>query len=1064
MSFGNYINIINENNIDTKQNLVVLKENKYIKKLSQFINGGISKLSKKELTKIIKYFKEYEINKYSIGDKQIIPDDEQIKIITSSIDKNIRVIAGAGTGKTTTILCRIKYLLDNHTTPNKILVLTFNVDAKDSLIENIRKMFNFNIKIEIKTIDAFCKKLVYNYYDIENKNDFSNYSLKEYCMLGLNIMKRYGKSICKNYKYVFFDEYQDVNEEQHKILELFVKNNCYLTVIGDDSQNIYQFRGTDNYWIINFDTLINNTITHKITTNYRSTNNIVNIANKSIRHNKLRIEKNMKSYSERNENIILHLEDNNNYNFIINKIQELSENHSYGDMCIISRNSYHLKLLETLLTKYNLPYNSRMDDIYSRDFKKKTREYDKISITTIHNAKGLEWDIVFVVGICDKYFPSQLNNNLVNIEEERRLFYVAITRSKRYLYFYSTPKELPLTRFIDEIKDDIIINNYTKIDSEDLFHYEDGNNIRNNYGVTELINFMSGKIIFKMKKNNIIPKMENNVMEIFNEKLSFTQKIKDNSYESDYGIYCDLYMTRQLMLLNKQTMKDNNTRCILNKIHLTEEELYLVEKHNLTKKYFSKKKLIIKDSENNIKKVRHILSKIQNANISFPPDIDPVIYLTKLISSFVYPKTYLINLHKAYEEFTDNTKNTEDIINSLYYVSLSPKIAGDRKRLIYRNINNLYEENNKKVLKRIDDYIDIVKGNKHKCKVNVAKRYTINKKTYNISGEIDYIDITNKTIIDIKCSEDDFSMEWLIQVLIYYALFMDNRKYSNKENIVIEKIGIINIFCGKYYEYTIPKDYDYNVMLEYIKKLVKNIINGSRENNYIIDVNNIVNVNDKIENKICENNTEYYININDTKQKKYYIILDIENNIINNDIVQFSYIMYDNNDNDNHNHNHNEIKRVNYYVKDSIIDKRCYEITKITNDILESEGILFIDIIKEFIKDLEEVKYICGHYIHTDMRKIINNMNKNNIKLSSNIFDNIKMIGTENLYKKYYNIPSGKLGKMYKTIFNKNATQAHNSIKDVEYTQECYVYLKNKVKQKFNIDIDIMGKRINNYI
>ena len=55
-----------------------------------------------------------------------------------------------------------------------------------------------------------------------------------------------------------------------------------------------------------------------------------------------------------------------------------------------------------------------------------------LTLTTTHRSKGLEWDTVFFIGCCDKYFPHYTDN--ITIQEERRLFYVGITRTKENLY------------------------------------------------------------------------------------------------------------------------------------------------------------------------------------------------------------------------------------------------------------------------------------------------------------------------------------------------------------------------------------------------------------------------------------------------------------------------------------------------------------------------------------------------------------------------------------------------------------------------------------------------------
>jgi DNA helicase-2/ATP-dependent DNA helicase PcrA len=63
---------------------------------------------------------------------------------------------------------------------------------------------------------------------------------------------------------------------------------------------------------------------------------------------------------------------------------------------------------------------------------------DYVSIMTIHTAKGLEFETVFVCGLNEGVFPSRLTTTIEDMEEERRLFYVATTRAKRNLFYSSS--------------------------------------------------------------------------------------------------------------------------------------------------------------------------------------------------------------------------------------------------------------------------------------------------------------------------------------------------------------------------------------------------------------------------------------------------------------------------------------------------------------------------------------------------------------------------------------------------------------------------------------------------
>lgn len=113
---------------------------------------------------------------------------------------------------------------------------------------------------------------------------------------------------------------------------------------------------------------------------------------------------------------------------------------------------------------------------------------DKVSLMTVHSVKGLEYDYVFAVGLEEGIFPhmnSLMDNN--ELEEERRLFYVAVTRAKEKLYLVNARRRMlygkdqvnPPSRFISEIDSDLIENKHqvkveeTKIDKEEKFYQED---------------------------------------------------------------------------------------------------------------------------------------------------------------------------------------------------------------------------------------------------------------------------------------------------------------------------------------------------------------------------------------------------------------------------------------------------------------------------------------------------------------------------------------------------------------------------------------------------------------
>lgn len=160
-----------------KQNVKEIKE--YLKQTN--LVGNIHKHKKDELLQINDAINNYfdTLNKtyrqYELEDKTVTVDDEQYEVITSNTSNNIRIIAGAGSGKTTTIICRIKYLIDHGVLPNKIILMTFNVDAADNMEKRLKEVFcGFKPNILIGTIDSVACRFYHNYFKKSIKLVYKN--------------------------------------------------------------------------------------------------------------------------------------------------------------------------------------------------------------------------------------------------------------------------------------------------------------------------------------------------------------------------------------------------------------------------------------------------------------------------------------------------------------------------------------------------------------------------------------------------------------------------------------------------------------------------------------------------------------------------------------------------------------------------------------------------------------------------------------------------------------------------------------------------------------------------
>jgi DNA polymerase III epsilon subunit-like protein len=1034
------------------------------KHLSEYISGGLSSLQKEELLLTINSLNNYKNslenmenteNKYKqfvFDTKNVKLDEEQHKIVIADPNYHYRIIAGAGSGKTTTILCRIKYLVDNFVAPNKILLLTFNVDACQSLKKRIVQLFGFNINVNIRTIDSFACQINWKYNSSLKQQNGMKASISEFSGIGSEIMLQYGKEISSEYRYVFFDEFQDVNLVQFNILKVFAENGCFLTVVGDCDQNIYMFRQTSNFFILNFDRILENTVkTMTILTNYRSISRIVHAANDSIKNNTDRIDKNMKSMkpltNESNRiKLLVYESKKSQFNFIIKTIKEgIEKGNKYDDYVILSRSSEYLKLAEEFLQKQQFPYVALITDKKNKnDESKPIIIPGKITITTIHRSKGLEWKTVFFIGLCDQHFPSHTNNNLKNISEDRRLFYVGITRAKTYLYLVANMSEMPLSRFLREIyTDHIILKDHTKGKNlNGIFGTDNQNQPKLSYCVTEIITMLQYEQLKEMRELGLVPDQEPEEIDLFSNMLSFNELIKANYFESDFGNFVDHIITRYIMINNEQEVKDTDCELLINGIDLSDDDMAVYNKYNLKNliryNFFDKDKImlqlasIIQDEKELL-----IANKICNM-------LDKDNDFRKVNT---YPKYFMDLLNVCYKKYTNSEKTVDEILQDIYYVSLCRKIVNDRRRLIYRNIFDIYMTEFNEINERIKSYVNLMKDNVYKCKISTTHVYHIKNEFVKLSGELDAFDKTNQMIIDFKCSESGtFKIEWALQILMYCAIMLKTEKITRNE---IKNISVFNVLSGKQYKLIVPDDYNFDQLLDYVEKLIENDMSGKRENDCISleflqnygknvdgddsndDFNNII---IKKEKKIVENRFTQLIQNNNYSVKKY-LSFDVETGSTGtvNNIIQLAYVIYD--------EDQNELKRVNHYVKDRMVDNMLEKIHHITTKFLAINGIQFDDVIYDFLVDLNDCSHVIGHNVSSDIKHIRTNMDKFNITIKYDPFfgkiieDTMKLGKTTN--------KSPKLGELHELLFGQPIVDAHNALVDSECTAKCYFELIN---------------------
>lgn len=485
-------------------------------------------------------------------------DKEQFNIATSK-DKELLVVAGAGSGKTFTIVGRIWYLINvKKVKPEEILCISYTRDASDSLKNKLIKEFNINMNVYtfhklainilrdkgidfkiaspdllelcieeylridileypkqlkylrfilkinwhstdeylkvlddkkeeinkfINVVSTFIKLYKCNGYEISYFKDMldklSKKILKKidcyYILIIFNIYIKYSQYLTDNneydfddliveatkivnesayikkFRYIIIDEYQDSSYIRFNLIKKIVNyNNSYFMAVGDDFQSIYKFSGSDIGLFINFQNYFKNGHILKIQTTYRNSQELVNVAGDFIMQNKKQIRKKMKSNSHIRKPIKIVYYEKEDTDFY--KLCLYLKRNNKCNILVLGRNNKDIS--NYISSKVKITEDKRI--ILKDDSKM------NINYMTMHRSKGLECDDIIIINLKDDAlgFPSKIEQNKILeyirkdtkkdfSEEERRLFYVALTRAKNNVYLF-TPR-LKSSIFVKEL-------------------------------------------------------------------------------------------------------------------------------------------------------------------------------------------------------------------------------------------------------------------------------------------------------------------------------------------------------------------------------------------------------------------------------------------------------------------------------------------------------------------------------------------------------------------------------------------------------------------------------------
>lgn len=248
------------------------------------------------------------------------------------------------------------------------------------------------------------------------------------------------------FKYILVDEFQDLSQSRYRFLKsLLDQNSSKLFCVGDDWQSIYRFTGSDLSIMLDFEKNFEFNKRSFLQETFRFSNKLCDFSTKFILQNPTQIEKKIESGKKKDDRpavTIVHEKTENALERIIGQIKETCEE----------------KVSVFIIGRYNYLEPENLREI--------AQKYPKLNVefTTAHSSKGLEADYVIIIGLIggERGFPCQIADDpVVNLvlarqesfpnAEERRLFYVAVTRARKHVYLV-VDEVYKASAFVSEIQ------------------------------------------------------------------------------------------------------------------------------------------------------------------------------------------------------------------------------------------------------------------------------------------------------------------------------------------------------------------------------------------------------------------------------------------------------------------------------------------------------------------------------------------------------------------------------------------------------------------------------------
>lgn len=333
---------------------------------------------------------------------------------------------------------------------------------KTSLQDRMNVFYQQRTDLFLKIVSPIYQKYQ-NYLKYSGKIDFSDMINEAESIIASGLSPA-------SYKYIIIDEYQDTSVGRYRLIQtLREKTGAKIVCVGDDWQSIYQFAGSDIGLFTNFEKYFGYSSLVKIENTYRNSQELIDIAGKFVMANPRQIKKELRSVG--------HCE--NPVRFVPYTLGQVSKALGIIVDDIVATFGENTRVLVLGRTNYDIRDKITNFCIFGDGFSLKNTQSGVFIISekypglileflTVHSAKGIESDNVIILNLEDKIlgFPNKIEDDPVLelvlttgdgflYAEERRLFYVALTRTRNNVYLPIPDKISKRSMFVRELEEQI---------------------------------------------------------------------------------------------------------------------------------------------------------------------------------------------------------------------------------------------------------------------------------------------------------------------------------------------------------------------------------------------------------------------------------------------------------------------------------------------------------------------------------------------------------------------------------------------------------------------------------